>query len=621
MTVETVSAVSSFDGMNLSEPLRRALQEVGYVQPTAVQTAVFEPVVAGRDVIVQSKTGSGKTAAFAIPLLDRVVQPGQGVQVLVLCPTRELALQVTGEFSRLGKHKGVVAVAIYGGTSITQQTDELRAGPEVVCGTPGRVLDHLRRGTLDVRGLKAIVLDEADEMLSMGFAEEVQSIFEFLPQKRQGLFFSATIPEEIQRLAGRHLTHPEFISLSDDHIAPAEIEHYVYFVGLANRTRELARILEVEKPDSAIVFCNTRDETVAVVRELQRLGLDADLLSGDLEQPARERVLRAFRRGEIKYLVATDVAARGIDISGVSHVINYGFPESAETYVHRTGRTGRAGRRGTAISLIGPGDVGNLYLLRLTYGIRPIERALPSAAEERTRREIDRINLLREAFTSEPSEEALSLARRLLTHDDADKIVACLLAEFFDLAARQAIAQSSPAKPATASVTVSTEAQPQSTVRVDAAKSVETRPAERPARRGRSPVATSPARAPERPRRIRIRGDESALEDEEPDTGMEEIRLAVGRRDGVRAGELARLIRDKAGLSRHDLGRIFVRDRFTLVSVREDRLQSTIEALRDVSIGDRPLDPEPSKSLRPTVPPVGSSLDAEGHETANEGNE
>ncbi len=619
MSSEPSLPLRTFEAMQLSEPLRRALVDVGYTTPTDVQTATFDLIAAGRDVIIQSKTGSGKTAAFAVPLLDRIVRPEPRVQVLTLCPTRELALQVAGEFARLGKHTGLATSAVYGGASIGKQIDELAAGAQVVVGTPGRVLDHLRRRTFDPSGLRVFVLDEADEMLSMGFAEELHAIMEMLPKKRQGLLFSATMPESVQRIARRHLTDPEFISLSTDQVSPTEVEHYVYFVGLGNRTRELARIVEIERPDAAIVFCNTKEETERAAGEMQKLGFAADWLNGDLAQNDRERVMASLREGRIKYLVATDVAARGIDVTGISHVFNYGFPESPEQYVHRTGRTGRAGRKGVAISLITPRDVGNLYFLRLTYAIRPIERALPSAVEENTQREADRIQMMREAFSGEPSDDALSLARRLIAHDAADVLVAGLLTEFFAMATRDALVRASnpptqpgivsrarpgptapttPAAPATPSAQTSAKPPFTSPTGGSSSRSRGPRRDERPA-----PVGRAPANPVERPRRVDVHHADGPDDDESVEVGMEELRLATGKRDGVRAGELARFVREKAGLGRRDVGRVFVRDRFTLISVRMGTLEKTIATLRDSTFGGIALNPERGRGLGMTIAP------------------
>ncbi|HLK39550.1 MAG TPA: DEAD/DEAH box helicase, partial [Polyangiaceae bacterium] len=423
------SAEPTFDILPLGAEVRRAVDAMGYRHPTPVQIAVFEPAAEGRNLVVQARTGTGKTAAFALPMVDRLVRPStRAVQALVLCPTRELALQVAREVEQVGQFRGVKVAPIYGGASMNKQVEALEAGAQIVAGTPGRVLDHLRQRTLDPSGIRVLVLDEADEMLSMGFARELNAILESLPKNRQGLFFSATIPPDIERLAHNHLRDPEFITLSSDQVGALEINHYVYLMREGDKLGELLRILEVEDPESAIVFCNTRDETQRVAEALKARGFDADWLNGDLPQPDRERVMAATREGRVRYLVATDVAARGIDVSHLTHVINFDFPETAEQYVHRTGRTGRAGRTGTAIAIIEPKDIGNLYLLRLTYKIRPLERHLPSAGELKTRAELDVLQIFVDAFAARPVHpDDMALARRLLTHDEAERIVAGLL--------------------------------------------------------------------------------------------------------------------------------------------------------------------------------------------------
>jgi ATP-dependent RNA helicase DeaD len=420
---------STFDAIPLGADVRRAVDAMGYTHPTPVQLAVFEPAAEGRSLVVQARTGTGKTAAFGLPLVDRLVRTQvRAVQALVLCPTRELALQVSRELEQIAQFREVHVAAIYGGASMSRQVEALGAGAQVVVGTPGRVLDHLRQRTLDPSAIRVLVLDEADEMLSMGFAKELNAILELLPRSRQGLFFSATIPPDIERLAHTHLRDTELITLSSDQVGALEIAHYVYVTQAGDKIGQLVRILEVEDPESAIVFCNTRDETQRVADALRARGFDADWLNGDLPQSDRERVMNATKEGKLRFLVATDVAARGIDISHLTHVINYDFPETAEQYVHRTGRTGRAGRTGTAIALVGPKDIGNLYLLRLTYKIRPVEKQLPSAGEVKTRAEMDLLQLFVDAFsTRDPHPDDASLARRLLTHDDSERIVAGLL--------------------------------------------------------------------------------------------------------------------------------------------------------------------------------------------------
>ncbi|HRI70936.1 MAG TPA: DEAD/DEAH box helicase, partial [Polyangium sp.] len=399
-TNDVPQAAPTFDVLPLSAELRETLGEIGYHHPTPVQIAVWEPATRGRDAVVQARTGTGKTASFGLPIVDHLVKRSANhVQVLALCPTRELAVQVTHELERLGKKKNIRVVPVYGGAPMPKQIESIAAGAHVVVGTPGRVLDHLRRGTLDPKNIRLLVLDECDEMLSMGFERELSAILERLPTDRQTLLFSATLPPDIERIARNRLRSPDFLTLSGDHIGAAEINHFVYMVA-GDKLGTLVRIIEIENPESAIVFCNTREETEIVAGALTRQGFEADWLNGDLDQGERERVMAATREGKLRFLVATDVAARGIDISHLTHVINYDFPMDAESYVHRTGRTGRAGRTGTAIALVTPQDIGNLYLLRLTYKIKPIEKQIPTEGELATRSETDLVNMLAEAFAS-----------------------------------------------------------------------------------------------------------------------------------------------------------------------------------------------------------------------------
>jgi ATP-dependent RNA helicase DeaD len=418
----------TFDVLPLSAEVRSAVDELGYVHPTPVQRAVFEAAANGKDLVVQARTGTGKTAAFGLPLVDRLVRRKvKAVQALALCPTRELALQVTRELEALGKNTGIAVLPVYGGAPMLRQIEGLKEGAQILVGTPGRVLDHLRRKTLDPSKIRVLVLDECDEMLSMGFLPQITEIWNQLPKELQVLLFSATVPRPVLRVADSRLREPEFITLSGDQVGALEIEHYVY-ISQGDKMQELLRILQSEKPDSAIVFCNTRDDTQRVANELKRAGYNADWLNADLSQKEREAVMAATREERLKFLVCTDVAARGIDISHLTHVINFDFPEATEQYVHRTGRTGRAGRMGTAISLVSPSSIGNLYYLRLEYKIHPIERQLPSDRELRTRAETEAIVQLASRFPA-PRDAERSLVQRLLTHDRAEAIIAGLLRE------------------------------------------------------------------------------------------------------------------------------------------------------------------------------------------------
>ncbi len=425
---ETPKDEPTFDILPLTPEVRSAVDDIGYVHPTPVQRAVFESATRGKDLVVQARTGTGKTAAFGLPLVDRIVRRKvKAVQALALCPTRELALQVTRELEALGKNTGLSVLPIYGGAPMPKQIEGLKQGAQILVGTPGRVLDHLRRKTLDPSKIRVLVLDECDEMLSMGFLPQILDIWNQLPKELQILLFSATVPRPVLRVADSRLREPEFITLSGDQIGALEIEHFVY-ISQGDKLQELLRILQSEAPESAIIFCNTRDDTQRVAQELQRAGYRADWLNADLSQKEREAVMAATREGRLPFLVCTDVAARGIDISHLTHVINFDFPEATENYVHRTGRTGRAGRMGTAISLVSPSSIGNLYYLRLEYKIHPIERQLPSAAELKTRAETDTVLQLAGRFTSARDADR-SLVRRLLTHERAETIIAGLLRE------------------------------------------------------------------------------------------------------------------------------------------------------------------------------------------------
>jgi ATP-dependent RNA helicase DeaD len=423
---------TTFDALDLSPEVRRAVDELGFLHPTPVQVEVFSPASEGLDMVVQARTGTGKTAAFGLPLVDSLVDPEQHeVQALVLSPTRELALQIHRELESLGRYRGIKGAAIYGGAPMQPQIDAIRGGAQVLAATPGRVLDHLERRTLNPRSIRVLVLDESDEMLSMGFLPQITRIMQSLPGGHQTLLFSATLPPDVRRIAETRLVEPRFVTLSGDHIGALSIQHFAYR-SRGRKADELVQIIEAENPESAIVFCNTRDQTKRIAHGLQKAGFSADWLNADLAQSDREKVMRATREGRLRFLVATDVAARGIDISHLTHVINADFPESTENYVHRTGRTGRAGRTGTAISLIGPRDIGNLYMLRLTYKIFPVERELPTARELQSRKEADLLRFLVDGFAGTPQgPDELGLARRILSSESAELVLAGLLRDHF----------------------------------------------------------------------------------------------------------------------------------------------------------------------------------------------
>jgi ATP-dependent RNA helicase DeaD len=340
---------ASFDDLGLSEPIRRAVAERGYTKPTPVQSASFRTIREGKDVIVRSKTGTGKTAAFGIPILERIPEGRRKASALVMCPTRELALQVAEELTQLAKHKDLSVVTVYGGASMGEQKDKLEAGAEIVVGTPGRIYDFIRRKSLVLDEALVCCLDEADEMLNMGFFEEVTRILDHLPDDCQQLLFSATVPADIEQIIREYLTSPETILLSGDEYKVENIHNVMYpAVDAYPKPRNLLYMIEIEEPEAAIVFCNTRTDTSLVTAVLNRNGYDAELLNGDLPQKERERVMAKVKRGEVRFMVATDIAARGIDISDLSTSSTTRCPRTRRSSFTASAAPAASARRGRA---------------------------------------------------------------------------------------------------------------------------------------------------------------------------------------------------------------------------------------------------------------------------------
>ncbi len=362
----------------LPETVQRGIQDLGWTEPMPVQAKVLPLMRAGTDLIVKAITGSGKTGAFGIPLITELDPDLAECQALVMAPTRELAIQVCGEMEAIGKHKGIRCVPIYGGVGYTLQIEGIEAGAHVIVGTPSRLLDHIGSGRLNLDHVRTLVVDEADELLSLGFWPDMREINSHLPKSRQSCLFSATIPEKVLSLSRVFLNDPEFISMSEEFESPQSIEHFFVVTTAQEKDATLVRIIEDEDPESAIIFCNTKDDVRFVTSYLQRRGFDADQISGDLSQAAREIAMRRIKDGNLRFLVATDVAARGIDISDLTHVISYSSPQSPEVYVHRTGRTGRAGKAGIAISRVSGLDIGNFRYLQQVNKIQIIEREIPT---------------------------------------------------------------------------------------------------------------------------------------------------------------------------------------------------------------------------------------------------
>jgi ATP-dependent RNA helicase DeaD len=432
--MEIAAASRSFASLNLSAETLASLDAKGYRQPTDVQAETIPRAQAGKDLVVQSRTGTGKTAAFGIPIVERVDPASDVVQAVALTPTRELAMQVAQEIEEIGRGRGVRVVCIYGGDPMERQLEAIRAGAHVIVGTPGRVLDHLRRRTLKFDGVKVLVLDEADRMLDMGFAVEMGQIMEFVPAERQTLLFSATVPLGIRGLIYHYLAEPEWVLLSEDQIYVKEVEHLYCLTPRLHKEDTLYKMLEYENPASSMIFCNTREETRLVYTYLAGKGLASAMLSSDLPQKKREKVMARFRSGEIRHLVTTDVASRGIDIDDLSHVFIFSTPDSPEQYIHRAGRTGRVGRSGRAISLISAHDLMNFNRLVKRYHVEVGELQVPSDAEVQERkveRIVTRLAAEGQTLPLEDFAEFAPIARRVADHEHRDRIVALLLRRNF----------------------------------------------------------------------------------------------------------------------------------------------------------------------------------------------
>jgi len=422
----------TWEELGVSAPLRKALDEMGYANPTPVQAASLPRAYGGSDLLVRSKTGTGKTTAFALPILERIEDGERRVKALVLAPTRELAIQVAEETRKLAAHRDIGVAAVYGGVAIGPQTDALRAGVEVVVGTPGRVLDHIRRRNLVLDDCSMVCLDEADEMLSMGFLEEVSSILDHVPPKPQMLLFSATVEADLRNLITRYAAEPEDLFLSTDTRTVEGLDHILYeTTSQYPKPRQLMTILDMEAPDSGIIFCQTRDEVAMLGAYLSRQGIDAEFISSDLSQKARERVMGRIKRGEIRFLVATDIASRGIDISNLSHVINYSLPEDPASYLHRVGRTARIGKTGTAISLMSGRELGCRKILENTWGIDFDVKKLPPLEEARKLWLERHVAELEAAMDQVAFDAYLEMARQLKQREDGDVLLATALRGFF----------------------------------------------------------------------------------------------------------------------------------------------------------------------------------------------
>ena len=423
---------TTFQELGLSAKVLRGLDALGYEEPTPVQAQAIPVLLQGLDLIAEAQTGTGKTAAFAIPLAERIDVERRAVQAIVLVPTRELAIQVAEASHAIGRFRHIAVLPIYGGQAYDRQLRGLRAGAHIVVGTPGRVMDHIRRGTLRLDSVRTVILDEADEMLDMGFVEDIEFILDQTPSERQTALFSATIPARIQGLARRYLREPRRVAIAHETRTVPQTRQVYYETPQRRKLDALTRILDLEAPRSAIIFCRTRREVDELAGSLQALGHAADGVHGDMSQAQRERTLRSFRENRVELLVATDVAARGLDIPEVTHVINYDIPDDADAYVHRIGRTGRMGRKGEAITLVTPREARLLRVIerQIRKKLKPMR--LPTPADIASRRRDAFRESLRETLRAGVADSYALLVEEMAEEHDPLEIAAAAVQIAFE---------------------------------------------------------------------------------------------------------------------------------------------------------------------------------------------
>lgn len=537
--------MATFSELGLSDDIVSALSQLGFEEPTPIQQEAIPALLEGRDVLGQAATGTGKTAAFGLPLLDRHVvgaEPDLPL-ILVLTPTRELCLQVSESFHNFGRNAGIIVTPIYGGQEYGRQIRALKRGTHVVVATPGRALDHINKGTLDLSALKAVVLDEADEMLDLGFADELDAIFNAVPETVQTALFSATLAPRIARIAEEHLKDPVRIQIAREETADGEaprVPQIAYVVGHNYRLPALGRILDLEGPELAIIFTRTRTEVDELTEALRARGWGVEALHGGLDQPTRDRVMKRARAGQVDVIVATDVAARGIDLENLTHVVNFGIPASYDTYVHRIGRTGRAGRTGTAITLLEPREHRHLRAIERITKSRIEIRSVPSATDVRAHR----------------LEVVRGSVEEVLRKDDLER---------FRVVVESLCEEHDPFDVAAAAIRLALESEGG----VDDDTDIPAfSPFERPKRdRG------------ERSERTERNGRERSAG---PEAGMKRIFVGAGRDVGVRPGDIVGAFANESGIHSRSIGAIDISDRFTLVEVEEAVAERVVEAMQGV---------------------------------------
>jgi ATP-dependent RNA helicase DeaD len=536
--------ILTFDDLGLDPRVLRALRDVGYETPSPIQAEAIPPLLAGQHVVGLAQTGTGKTAAFALPILSRLDLAQKSPQVLVLAPTRELALQVSEAFERYAAHvKGLHVLPVYGGQGYGVQLSALRRGVHVVVGTPGRVMDHLEKGTLDLSELRFVVLDEADEMLNMGFADDVEQILSGTPEDKQVALFSATMPPQIRKIVRQHAPGAAEIKVKATSTTAANVEQRYLKVAHAQKLDALTRILEVENFDGMIVFVRTKNATEELAERLRARGFSAAAINGDVAQVQRERTIEQLRKSKLDILVATDVAARGLDVQRISHVVNHDIPTDTESYVHRIGRTGRAGRSGVAISFVTPREGHLLRAIEKTNRTKLQEMRLPTVEDVNA----FRVSKFTEAIGQALGDPQVSLFRELVAAYESEHDVPAL-----DIAAAIAV--------------LAQDGEPLLLEDM--------------------PEPTRPAQ-PERGKDRRGSGKP-----------MSPYRIEVGKRHRVEPRQIVGALANEGGLSREDFGRIDIKPAFSIVELPADLPAETLEALADTRISGVLIDLKPDRFAR-----------------------
>lgn len=520
-----------FEDFSLSKETLKSISEMGFEEPTPIQVSAISLLLEGLDIVGQAQTGTGKTAAFGIPIVEKC-RKDKNPFAIILEPTRELAVQVSQEINKIGKFRKINVLPVYGGTSIERQIKALQRGVDVIVGTPGRVIDHINRKTISLSDIKIVVLDEADEMLNMGFIEDIETILKTTPAERQTLLFSATMPQPIMSIAKRYMKSPEKVKVNTKDVVVAKIKQIFYEVREEDKVNALSKLIDVEDPELAIVFCHTKREVDDVSMKLGQMGYNAGALHGDYTQARREEVMGKFKDGMLDILVATDVAARGLDIQNVTHVINYNIPQNPESYIHRIGRTGRAGKSGMAITLVTPREYRHLRLIEKTAKTIIDRKKLPSVADVIKAREKNISKDIEEIIKGDKHTGYVSAVKELSEqYSFGDIAAAALYAAYGEL----------------------------------------------------------------RETPVEERYEKAGVKDG-PKNGMVRLFMTIGRKDKIKVPDIVKSIASEANIPYSKIGNIDVLDKFTFVEVPEDLADRVIRSVDDMMMKGRRVKVQKAKA-------------------------